>query len=235
MLAIEERFPTACFPFRLFCTVLGMTFGNSFTAFNYFVRPYNGGFLEFINELCYDGMLNNIDAIDAATAMPTAAAADPAEDRRPGMPSPYRSPTRAAAQHKLGPIRLLPSYIGGQQQKCSVCEKAQLARLCCTHCSTADKIMVLCDPNIRPDCYAAHKADPEDKTHRWRRPNGLKRKRGSAVPKPHTPAAAAAASSSGVGSRSGASSTWDPRAFPPRKRPQARTAATEEEEDSDEA
>ena len=68
ILGIEFRYPTSCWPFRLFTTVLGMTFGNAYTAFEYFVRPYNGSFLEFVNELCYDGMLNEIVAINAGAA-----------------------------------------------------------------------------------------------------------------------------------------------------------------------
>ena len=99
---------------------------------------------------------------------------------------------------------------------------------CCSHCSTADKLMVLCDPTLHPACHGAHKAEPECEKHRWRRPSGLKRKRGATFSTARTSPAKRKASFTGTGSRSGASASWDAQSFPPRKRPHARSVDEDE-------
>ena len=162
-LAMEKRFVTQSFPFRLFITVLGMTLGNTHAGFNRFVKTNTDTFLQSVAEIAYDGMHNNEDG--------PAMGEDglPNEDCTPGATSPFASPTRAAAEHKHAPCRFLAGYIGGVQLLCSVC--SMQATLCCTKCSNADKIFMVCNPALRP-CMAAHKANLTDEAHKLRRPSG---------------------------------------------------------------
>ena len=182
-----------------------MTFVNAYTAFKYFVGGKHETFLSFVNELCHDAMHNQVDAINsgspptaehgASAAGATAAALS--GDLRPGAPSPFKSPTRAAAQHKLVAFKLLADYEGGRQQRCSVCRTART--LCCAHCSSAAKCFVLCGNS----CLTDHKADTTSSAHCYRRPTGVKRVRAEEL---STPNAAPT-------SRSGARANFDPRAF----------------------
>ena len=222
-LAMEKRFVTTNFSLRLLTTILGMTLGNAHAAFARFVGPV-GTFLETVNDIAYDGMHNTEDA----PAAPEVGAA--AEDLTPGSCSPTRaSPTRVAAQHKLGPLRLLPGFKGNKQQGCSVCGVA--CSLCCSFCSTADLVVALCDPTKR-GCLADHKANPTSDDHKRRRPSGRRpsgtgpskaaRKKASAVP----------AVPAKKGSRSGASASFDQQDFLRRVREEV--DSEEEEEDAGE-
>ena len=140
---------------------------------------------------------------------------------------------------------MLSGYIGNRQLLCSVC--SMQAALCCTKCSSADKIFVCCSPSLRP-CLAAHKANPTDEAHKYRRPSGrhgTKPSKGRKRPGKEAAAAAAAESAakrprgvggsrsgaSAGGSRSGASASFDSHSFRPRRR---RGADSDEDEDEDE-
>ena len=127
-LAMEKRFVTHSFPFRLFTTVLGITFTTAKCFYDYFNKPYDGSFLDFMQELCYDGMTNTID-MGGLPATPSA----PRPAFTPGAPSPFASPTRAAATHTLQRLVDIRGYEGSPQMKCSVCKKN--ATRCCQQCS----------------------------------------------------------------------------------------------------
>ena len=234
ILAMEKRFVTQNFAFRLFTTILGMTFGNTHTASEYFVGKH-GTFLEMMSDLCYDGMHNTEDVVGAADSSGVAGAAGSsgvAGDCAPGARSPFKSPTRAAAQHMVGATNQLVGYKGGKQLRCSVCKLD--ASFCCSFCSTADKIFVVCNPKgPRPGCHVAHKADPACKDHAFRRPSGVSNGKGPSMaskrarqPAFTTPGPARPAQ----GSRSGASSSWDVPAFVRRAR---REEGEEEGEESE--
>ena len=122
-LAMEKYFVTQNFSFRLFTTVIGMTFGNSYAAYNRFVKPTSEApmtFLEFVAELAFDGMHNDEDAPYVPDACPATPGFATPEDTTPGAASPHRSPTREAALHSIIPLRLVPDFVGYKQQLCSV-------------------------------------------------------------------------------------------------------------------
>jgi hypothetical protein len=224
-LAMEKRFVTKNFSFRLLTTILGMTFGNAHAAFERFVDKTERTFLETVNDIAYDGMHNEEDAPGLATPG-TANAANAPEDTTPGSRSPHGSPTRAAAEHKLLPLRLLPGYKGYKQQSCSICAAA--TTLCCVKCSVADKLFACCNPS-KNSCLADHKADPTCDLHVYRRPSG-KSKGGSAtkaVKRKAAKAAAPAPKKPAAGARSGARASFDSPTFNPRNR------GREEDEDED--
>ena len=225
-LAMEKCFVTQNFSIRLLITVLGMTLGNAYAAYNRFVEKTQDTFLEAVNDIAYDGMHNDENASPPATQPnPTS----PAEDTTAGARSPFRSPTREAARHALLPLRLVPGFVGYKQQACSVCGETG-ASFCCGFCSNADKIFVLCNPNKRA-CLTDHKADPCCADHRYRRPSGHGSRSGSGESKAKKRArkeAARAASApsaksrkpngKATGCRSGASAEFDPRSFRARMR-----------------
>ena len=62
ILAIEERFPTTSFPFRLMTTIIGgMSIVSAFTMFCYHVNPDEYDFRSFVETVAYDAMTNTYD------------------------------------------------------------------------------------------------------------------------------------------------------------------------------
>ena len=88
-LAIEERFPTHSFPFRLQTTVIvGMSIASAYTMYQYFVsRDEFSTFREFVEAAAYDGMLNTWDE-DHAPARPGSSDETPAPRALP-EPAPF--------------------------------------------------------------------------------------------------------------------------------------------------
>ena len=222
LLAMEKRFVTQSFPFRLFTTILGMTFGNTFTAGNYFVgkNVFGNTFLEMMNDLCFDGLMNDEDTVPHGgphCTPPTHPGDNPPP--APGSRSPWQSPTRAAAAHKVCSLRQIPGYKGGHQQKCSVCGKDS-THVCAT-CSTSDIIFSVCNPDQGKrggGCLREHKVCPDSKLHSRRKPSGAtkvagKRKAAEKTPSPPAGGGGGAGGAGGAGSRGGASSSWDARDF----------------------
>ena len=221
MLAMEKRFLTFSFPFRLFTTVLGMTFTTASCFYDFFYETYDGTFLDFVHELCYDGMTNTIDEEHAHPSATPAAPPTPAADRVPGAPSPVVSPTKAAGGHRLGRVIDIHGWDGTDQPRCSVCGK-KTTRVC-AQCSTkrVGRIFAVCDGKKR-QCMEMHVSDPgcRDHTHRYAhgRKKGTKRKRGADVggrPRSAGPAATPRAANAG-GPRQGAATPSMPTAQPRR-------------------
>ena len=76
-----ERPTLGSVPTPIFLTLLGMTLGNAYAAYNRFVEKTQDTFLEAVNDIAYDGMHNDEDANPpAAQPNPTS----PAEDTTPG-------------------------------------------------------------------------------------------------------------------------------------------------------
>ena len=96
-LAIEERFPTHSFPFRLQTTVIvGMSIASAYTMYQHFVSNNEfDTFRELVETVSYDGMLNTWDA-EHVLGAPGAS-----DDTR----TPIDSTTRTSAVHRnLGRI-----------------------------------------------------------------------------------------------------------------------------------
>ena len=145
MLAMEKRFVTHNFPFRLFTTVLGVTFTTAKCFYDFFYKEYDGSFIDFMQELCYDGMTNTID-LGAPPATPSA----PRTTSTPGAPSPFASPTRAAASHTPARISDCRGWDGGLQAACSVCKKKTTR--CCAECSKRDGVAPVTQPPHTEPC-----------------------------------------------------------------------------------
>ena len=160
MLAMEKRFVTHHFPFRLFTTILGITFTTAMCFFEYFYADYGGTFVQFVHELCYDGLTNTLDATHARPVDPIH---DPAIPNPAGCPSPFGSPASAAKRHRVCRVSDIKGWKGCAQPVCSVCGKHTTR--CCSICSSADAIFTVCDPTARPDCMQSHRAEPENPKH----------------------------------------------------------------------
>ena len=206
MLAMEKRFVTANFPFRLFTTILGMTFTTAMCFYEYFYAKYDGTFVEFVHELCYDGMTNTLDATHARPVDP--AIPNPADPADPaGCPSPFGSPASAAKRHRVCRVSDIKGWKGCAQPVCSVCGKHTTR--CCSICSSADAIFTVCDPVARPDCMQSHRAEPENPNYRKRVSTGATGKRKATMPPGGTtPAPPPGRGGGGSGSRSGGSAAW---------------------------
>lgn len=190
ILAIEERFVTKSFPFRMLTTVLGMTFANAYEWYCYFVDADKyTDFLSFLRELTFDGMHNTYD--DVANAHSSSTAGPSATQRARGSPM-RRSPRALAMQHKAIGLKSLPNYRGSNKQKCVVCkDNLHKTSWCCSECSTAERVFSI-HPNcvsyaqktIMYDCLKKHLQEPDLKEH-WanivipsgRKHSGSRRKR----------------------------------------------------------
>ena len=189
ILAIEERFVTRSFPFRMLTSLVGMTFANSFDWFNYFTdnKQYEGGmspedgFIKFMRSLSYDGMHNTYDQEELGPRSPSATPAAAA-------PSPVRtnSPRQIACAHRAVPIKSVPGYVGSPKQLCAVCQdNNHKTRHCCFLCSTPERIFGIHPRSISYgkctityDCLDEHHRDPTNKIHQANRAAPTGRKRG---------------------------------------------------------
>ena len=153
MLAMEKRFVTQCFPFRLWTTMLGITFTTAKCFYDQFVEKFDGTFLDFVHELCFDAMMNTLDDTHARP-QPAAAGPDagPAADRVPGVRSREASPTRAAAEHSIGRVQDIPGWVGAKQPLCSVCGKKTTR--CCKQCSA--KTVGACPRSLHLPIHTSH-------------------------------------------------------------------------------
>ena len=184
ILAIEERFVTQSFPFRLLTTIIGITFANAMEWYGYFIasKTYDDDFIAFMRELSYDAMHNKIDEPCAAERSPTRAARRPAGDT-----SPIRmSPRQVACTHKLASIRVLGNYKGYRKQLCAVChDNKHKTTFCCAFCSTPERVFALHPPTVSYrgetvtySCLEDHLADPTNADHQKNRVCVSGRKRG---------------------------------------------------------
>ena len=174
ILAIEERFVTRSFPFRVLTSILGITFANSFEWFNYFVdsKRYgdDDGFLAFMRSLAYDGMHNKFDDEQVGPASPSAAAARAAAAASPARPMPQ---SELEKMHRVVPIKSITGYKGSPKQMCSVChDNAHKTRTCCLACSSKDRVFALHPPTVKYkgrtvaySCLADHHACPQSAVH----------------------------------------------------------------------
>ena len=170
-LAIEERFPTHSFPFRLQTTVIvGMSIASAYTMYQHFVsKTQFSTFREFVEDVAYDGMLNSWDA-DHEPVRAGATDATPAA-RPPREPAPFSIPTESHTSaaftpgvHELVPISSIPGWTGGLQQRCSICKAnaraVPLTGYCCGGCSSAVSIVPIHHTCKVTTCLAKHRRGP---------------------------------------------------------------------------
>jgi hypothetical protein len=143
-LAMEKRFRTEAFPFRLFTTVFGMCVTDTF----YLDRSFNKSKYEF-DEACqrmaWALMYNNFDQIATFDVEATDLF------RAPVPASLYESPftsSPARGQSTCGhipvPLHCIPGYCGGVQLDCAVC--GERTTYACILCSTKDAVLPIHQP-----------------------------------------------------------------------------------------
>lgn len=173
-LAIEERFPTHSFPFRLQTTVIvGMSLASAYSMYQYFVKKDEfDDFLEFVNDLAMDAMLNTYD--EQRAARPAPGARDDARAPFVSPPPLVRLPdplfgSGGSAEFvrgpcELGSIRAVVGWRGNAQQWCGVCGKrsGKKSSHCCLTCSTATALVPVHSSETCPSCFSKHKRAPED-------------------------------------------------------------------------
>ena len=186
-LAMEKRFRTEAFPFRLFTTVLGIELTDCYYLDQYFNKNALK-FREACHRMAWAMMHNNIDEIAEGKC-----AADElyrAPEELVDGASPYSvSPSKGGAScvgHIAVPMYCIPGYDGGKQQNCVVCvangiKGTMKTTYACLQCSTKDYVVPLHPPYWsfgKPSgwkCQAAHRRAPE--MHRGTRPNVKKEKK----------------------------------------------------------
>ena len=235
MLAMEKRFVTRNFCFRLATTILGITFTTAKCFYDFFVGDYGGTFLEFVHELCYDGLINDIDGPNQFSKSNSAPDSGAGSSTMPGSQSPFQSPSKAKSLHKVCRVPDILGWKGVAQPKCSVCRKSTTR--CCSACSNGDKIFAVCNP-VKGVCFDQHVADPTNAKWRARVSTGPqgKRKAGPPGSAESSKTTAGKKARHGKGSRSGQVPTWDAArgSHEPRAAPRARAQDSSEfESESD--
>lgn len=173
-LAIEERFRTKCFPFRLFTTVIaGMSIANAWALYQYHVSASEyDTFLEFVHDVAYAAITNTYDA-DHPSSVPRGMNCAPFGT--PSLTSSRLSTTStsigvSASQledsHVAVSIRLMAGWKGKTQQRCSECNAP--TSYCCAGCSTHDCIVPIHPSEVsyrgvtkKFGCLARHKRHPD--------------------------------------------------------------------------
>mmetsp|Transcript_30289 Transcript_30289/g.73683 ORF Transcript_30289/g.73683 Transcript_30289/m.73683 type:complete len:454 (+) Transcript_30289:467-1828(+) len=156
ILAIEERFTTKSFPFRLLTTIFGITLVNAYEWYRYFVNPNQfDAFKPFVAALAFDAMHNDFDSSGVATSQFAQQAPTPSErqtaPRAPGSASPTRSsPRRVRSTHIAIPLKSVPGYKGSRKQLCAVCQdNNHKTSWCCAACSHAHEVFAIHPQTIR--------------------------------------------------------------------------------------
>lgn len=177
ILAIEERFVTRSFPFRMQTTVLGITLANAFEWFNYFINNKRyASFIDFVRDLAYDAMNNNIDrsANESAGIEPETPNKRKPGPRAAGDKSPVRmSPRQITKAHRPVPLKSIAKYQGSRTQMCAVCQdNNHKTSWCCLACSDARGIFAIHPPTVKYglrtyqyNCLEQHHKDPHNKEH----------------------------------------------------------------------
>lgn len=143
-LAIEERFRTRSFPFRLFTTVIaGMSLANAWALYQYHINGNEyESFRDFASEIAFDAMTNTYDKAHERS-MADASMASPTTSSLPSSAGALQRSSESSElqQHVVVSIRSVTGWRGAGQQRCCIC--SGLTRFCCNACSTQDSIVAL--------------------------------------------------------------------------------------------
>ena len=158
-MAIEERFPTNSFPFRMVTTIIpGLSIVSAYTLYKYHVNEdMFETFSDFAEAVAYDAMTNTWDRDHSPQAAPMP---EPQPARTPGAPSPDVN-----LEHMLVPISQVLGFSGAKSQRCRHC--GHHTAYCCSVCSDARGIVPLHRPTIKYKgkvqetmCLNTHKRNP---------------------------------------------------------------------------
>ena len=191
-LAMEKRFVTGSFPFRLFTSMWGVVLVSAARAFQYFHPNLNGEdtFIEFCTKAANEGV--NCDlTVDSDEEMESSddeaggsSRRSKAKSTKPGSRSPQAGPSGGAnpcAGHTLAPISTIVGFKGDNQQLWGVCRGK--AGFYCIECSAGQvptAIKCLHPPEVRGKkfaCLATHKRAPSETKWATPQPNPNKRKK----------------------------------------------------------
>lgn len=181
ILAIEERFRTTSFPFRLFTTlIVGCSAVSTFTGHTFHVKneqlsdpTSDDDFRESMETLAVDLMTNNWDEEHPADGISPAARTSVARSSSPSMVTFSRSSGLAAGVEAHIPVSIkqaqsIAGFHGGNVQRCGEC-RSRLTSFCCGHpdCLSANSIVPLCLPEVKSkgktvlhSCLSRHKMNP---------------------------------------------------------------------------
>ena len=134
ILAMEKRILTNSFGMR-FCTAMhGILFTDCFFAYRYFIDK-EVDFKAIMGKLAMKLMHNSfLDKDESPRKSPNGGRGSLA-----GSPCPH-------GEHKLMPLRLVPGYAGGRQQRCICCDKK--TSFVCACCSTSPFALVPLCPEV---------------------------------------------------------------------------------------
>ena len=187
-LALEKRFRTEAFPFRLFTTMLGICITDCFYLDAYFNKTKHE-FRDACERMAWALMHNNIDQIESGECRPDDLFRKPEpSDTSPGSSTctPCADDELPACRHIPVPLHCIPGYDGATQQKCVVCvfnkeTKNLKTSYACVACSTKDYLVALhpvCSKVGKRTlwrCAIAHRRNPT--AHGGIRPRSKKRKK----------------------------------------------------------
>ena len=183
ILAIEERFRTESFPFRLFTTlIVGAAAVSTYTGYTYHKGAgehhgddaHDQNFRAMMEAVAVDGMQNAWDAEHGDAAPSTASRARAAGTS--GRSTPTMGGGSSIDPEAHVPVSIVAharrtGYGGALQQRCGVC-RGKLTRLCCSCCSTATSIVAICSPEVHykgavttHPCLSMHRDNPAATHH----------------------------------------------------------------------
>lgn len=171
-LAIEERFRTRCFPFRLFTTVIaGMSIASAWALYQHHVNGAEfDGFRAFVHDVAYDAMTNSWDNDHSTDTSGIAAFSSPevtpsvCTSAYNNLPS---SASEVAASHHAVSIATIRGWKGKPQQRCAECNS--FTSFCCFACSTPESLVAIhpsevkyCGHTKKYGCLVRHSRKPEN-------------------------------------------------------------------------
>ena len=130
ILAMEKRILTNSFSMRFGTAMHGIVFTDCFFAYRYFVDS-DADFKTVMGRLAHKLMHNSFLDSDQS----------PRKSPSSGRDSPGAcSPCGGGSEHNLIPLRFVPDYAGGRQQRCIICNKK--TSFVCGGCTTSPFALV---------------------------------------------------------------------------------------------
>lgn len=177
ILAIEERFRTFSFPFRIFTTlIVGCAAVSTYTGYSYHVRndtdEDDEDFRDMMETLSVDLMTNTWDEQHSSQPHSERPSTRTAPSRFSHSQHSWAASTSSNDQAhmpvSIAQFKRLSGFAGNSTQRCSVC-RVRLTGYCCGHpsCSNEKSIVAICCPETRAKgkiilhpCLAQHRDLP---------------------------------------------------------------------------
>ena len=149
-LAIEERFRTTSFPFRLMTTVIvGFSIASTYNLWQYHKKEHAcDSFRDFVEEVAYDGMMNTYDEDHAPPGeqpnVPRPTGSGTGQSASPAFCPAYEyfKRTDDPCAHVCVPISNFKGWNGAKRPRCGECNEP--TSYCCSVCSIQTIVWSLC-------------------------------------------------------------------------------------------